>query len=106
MTYGITVDQTGYLFETRLAAARETLLQRTEIAKKLSTPLLVEAYERLSLRERYRLIDLLYQPNGYTVVGLKSETELLFKKDGRVLQNTIRVGADGGNHGLFKHVEQ
>lgn len=97
MTYGITVGHTDCLFETRLDAPRETLLERTDIAKKLSTPLLFDAYERLSLRERYRLIDLIYQPNGYVVIGLKSGAERLFDRNGRVCQNAVRFAGEGAS---------
>ena len=91
MTYGITVGQSGLLFETRPDAPRETVFQRTEILSKLSTPLLVKAYEQLSLREKYRVMDLLFQPNGYSVIGVKAGTEKLLNPSGRVLQNLIRV---------------
>lgn len=91
MTFGLTVDQSGYLFDSRLDAPPEIGLPRTELTMKLPTPLLVEAYERLDLRERYRLMDLLYRPNGYTVIGFKSEAKRFFKPDSRLLQNTIWV---------------
>ncbi|MDX2031255.1 MAG: methyltransferase domain-containing protein [Blastocatellia bacterium] len=91
MTFGITVDHAGYLFETRLEAAQKIMLQRTELAKKLSTPLLAEGYERLNLRERYQLLDLLYQPNGYTLIGLRAGARGLFPPESRLLQNTIWV---------------
>jgi SAM-dependent methyltransferase len=94
MTYRITVGHTDLLFETRLNAPRETILRRTEVAQKLSTPLLSNAYERLSLRDRYRLIDLIYQPNGYLVVGMKAGSEKLFDHNGRVWHNTVRVASD------------
>ena len=91
MTYGITVDGSGYLFETRLQATQQIPLHRTEMAKKLPTPLLAESYENLNLRERYRLLDLLYQPNGYTLIGLRSGARNLFKPESRLLQNAIWV---------------
>jgi hypothetical protein len=67
------------------------MLQRTEIAKKLTTPFLRERYEQLSIEERYSLIDLLFQPNGYTVVGLKEGAKSLFKPQSRVLRNLVRL---------------
>lgn len=94
MTYGITSGQSDLLFETRLNAPRDSLLARTDVAKKLSTPLLFKAYERLTLRERYRLIDLIYQPNGYAVIGMKSATEQFFDRRGRILQNSVNVAGE------------
>jgi SAM-dependent methyltransferase len=91
MNYGITVEQNGYLFESGLNAPQDVMLQRTEIAKKLTTPFLRERYEQLSIEERYSLIDLLFQPNGYTVVGLKEGAKSLFKPQSRVLRNLVRL---------------
>ena len=91
MTYGLTVEQSGLMLETRLDAPRELPMQRTEPAQKLSTPMLVAAYERMGLPDRYRLLDLLYEPNGYTVLGLKDGAERMFNDRGRILQNAIRI---------------
>ncbi len=90
MTYGITVEQSGYLFETRIDASPEIVLQRTELLRKLPTPLLAQAYDRLSLKEKYLLIDLLYMPNGYTLLGFRRGAEKFFKPDGRIIGNAIR----------------
>jgi hypothetical protein len=54
-----------------------------------------DAYERLSLWDRYRLVDLLYQPNGYTLLGMKSGATARFPPDGRVLANALRAQAVG-----------
>jgi hypothetical protein len=71
----------------------EILLQKTEMHAKLPTPLLAEAYNRLSLAQKYSLIDLLYKPNGYTVLAFRKDAEKLFKPGGRILTNAMR--ADG-----------
>jgi SAM-dependent methyltransferase len=94
VTYGISIGQTGLLFESRLNAPPDTLLPRTDISTKLSTPRLCEAYERLNLRDRYRLIDLFYQPSGYVVIGLKCPAARLFPGDSRVVQNAVDATAD------------
>lgn len=88
-TFGITAEHAGYLFDSRLEAPAEIMLQRTEIAKKLTTPGLIEAYGKLDLRQRYRLMDLLYQPNGYTVVAYRAGVRKLFNPEGRIMQNAI-----------------
>jgi SAM-dependent methyltransferase len=90
MTYGITVDQSGYLFDTRMHPPVEILLQKTEMHAKLPTPLLAEAYNRLTLEQKYALIDLLYKPNGYTILGFRNGAEKLFKPGGRILMNAVR----------------
>jgi len=43
----------------------------------------------LSLREKCRLIDLMFQPNGYTVMAFKAGTLSRFPAAGRIRANAI-----------------
>jgi hypothetical protein len=47
-------------------------IETTNIAAKLPSLPTQEAYNRLSLLDKYRLIDHLFQPNSYTVMGFKA----------------------------------
>ena len=90
--YGLTCDQSGSLFETRLLPEmRGALANTTNMVARLSTPQLREAYERLPLPDRYRLIDLLFQPNGYTLMGFKAGARRHFALESRVLANTLTI---------------
>ena len=88
-TFGITVAESGYLFDSRVDAPAEVMLQRTDIARKLPSASLLASYQRMSLLQRYLLLDLLYQPNGYTVVAFKSGARALFKPQSRIMENAI-----------------
>jgi SAM-dependent methyltransferase len=89
-TYGLTCDQSGLLFDTRpLQDLRGAAASTTNVLAKLPTPELRESYRRLSIRDRYRLVDLLFQPNGYTVLGFREGARRHFAPDSRVLANAI-----------------
>jgi len=90
--FGLTHEDRGYLFETRLTGASRGIALTTTVADKLPTPAAQEAYERLSTQDRYRLLDLLYQPNGYTLLGLTSGAIDRLPADGRILANTLPAG--------------
>src|SRR5207248_854878 len=90
-TYGLTLAQRGCLFDARYAPAKGTMIETTAIDKHLGTPELKEAYERLPLQERYRLLDLLFEPNGYTLIAFPEGAIARFAPDGRVAANTLRI---------------
>ena len=89
--YGLTLSQRGCLFDARYAPAKRAMIETTAIDKHLATPELRDAYERLSLPERYRLLDLLFEPNGYTLIAFLEGGMARFSPDGRVGANTLRI---------------
>jgi hypothetical protein len=89
LVYGLALDQRGYLFETRLSSNSHLLLQRIDVSARLDSPLLRESYEKLSLRDKYRVADLLFQPSGYTVMGFRTGTLRHFSADSRILANAF-----------------
>ena len=64
LIYGLTLDQRGCLFDTRLMPAARGAVETTNMAARLPSPASQEAYGRLSLPDRYRLVDQFFQPNG------------------------------------------
>jgi hypothetical protein len=93
--FGLTVAKQGWLFEGHLTSAARGLPTIMKLAAELPAGPAQDAYERLSLWDRYRLVDLLYQPNGYTLLGMKSGATARFPPDGRVLANALRAQAVG-----------
>ena len=89
--YGLTLDKHGSLFDTRYAPPERGISGAIKVASRLRSPLLREAYERLSVADKYRLVDLLFEPNGYTVLGFKAEATRHFAPDGRVMANALMV---------------
>jgi 2-polyprenyl-3-methyl-5-hydroxy-6-metoxy-1,4-benzoquinol methylase len=93
MTYGVTLEQQGYLFDTRLDPGSTAPARTTDVAAQLPSATARAAYERLSLRDRYRLADLLFEPNGYTLLGLSAGAIRRLPPDGRVLANALPIAA-------------
>jgi SAM-dependent methyltransferase len=95
LVYGLTLDKHGCLFDTRLP----------NIAPHLKSPIAREAHERLSLIDKYRVLDLLFQPNGYTVLGFKSGGMRHFSPESRIMSNALTmsdIGAPGPSPTLKK----
>jgi len=89
--YGITTQDSGWLFDTDASESEGMMSRMTNPGEFLTTDLLRDAYARLDIRERYRLLDLLYQPNGYTVIGLTDRALSDLPADHRLARNAIRV---------------
>jgi hypothetical protein len=70
---------------------RASGIETTAVEKHLKSQELREAYERLPLADRYRLIDLLFEPNGYTLLGFLEGGAGLFGSESRVAANTLRI---------------
>ncbi|HEX7937578.1 MAG TPA: class I SAM-dependent methyltransferase [Gemmatimonadaceae bacterium] len=89
MVYGITTESRGLLLDADVDAGVAHLAQWTDMTKVLRAPLALDAYRRLSLPERYRMIELTHQPNGYTVLGYRQAGAQRFAPNSRVYRNTL-----------------
>jgi len=89
--YGLTLEKRGGLFDTRYAPAEGAVAGTINVASHLQSPLLQESYEHLSLADKYRLMDVLFEPNGYTLVGFKANATRYFKPEGRIMANALMV---------------
>jgi SAM-dependent methyltransferase len=89
--YGITTQDSGWLFDTAAGEPQGMLLRMTNAFQFLKTDLLRDAYAKLDIRGRYRLLDLLYQPNGYTVMGFTQRGLEGLPADHRLVRNAIWV---------------
>ena len=89
--YGITTHDSGWFFDTAASEPQGMLSRVTDVTEFMKTNLLRDAYARLDIRERYRLLDLLYQPNGYTVIGFTRPALERLPADHRLVRNAICV---------------
>jgi len=89
MPFGITTESRGYLFDTALFANSPFLVQWTDMRPFLPGADAMAAYERLSVRERCRLVELAYQPNGYTLLGWRGDAARSFPANGRIVRNAL-----------------
>ena len=91
MVYGITTESRGYLFDTALDAHIPLMAPWTDMSKFLPSEDAVAAYEQLGLRERYRLIELAYQPNGYTMLAYGGGAGHRYRCGSRVARNALLI---------------
>jgi len=91
LIYGVTLKQNGCLFETRLTEGHGQGLMTTDVATLLSAPSAQQAYQQLSLADRYRVLDLLVQPNGYTIMGFKKGALQHLPANGRIPANMLMI---------------
>ncbi|WP_431269566.1 hypothetical protein [Dankookia sp. P2] len=92
MTYGLTLNDKGVLFDTRVVGNLPG--QATDVAAFLPTPLLRQSYEKLDLTDKCRLMDLWFRPNGYTVVGFKNHSRVPIESVERFAANAILFDRD------------
>ena len=88
--FGITVNTMGLLFDTSIQVHKKLSIPQTNITKILKSDLSLSRYELLNLNKKYRILDLLYEPNGYTVIGF---TKNAYKKlsNERIKRNFIKI---------------
>ncbi|BDQ31807.1 methyltransferase [Nitrosopumilus zosterae] len=67
--FGITESTQGLLFDSSIKTEKKLSIPQTNVSQKLKSNLSLSFYESLNLKEKFRIIDLLYEPNGYTLVG-------------------------------------
>ena len=90
LIFGITETTQGLLFDTRLDLTSKLPMPQTNIATKLESKLALEKYTSLSIKEKSRIIDLLYKPNGYTIIGFtRSSFEKLDNE--RIKSNFVKI---------------
>jgi len=89
LTYGLTLENHGCLFDTRLSKGPRELFVTTNIAAHLPSKAARDAYESLTLADKYRVADLFFQPNGYTLMGFKADALRYFAPERRILANTL-----------------
>jgi SAM-dependent methyltransferase len=89
LTYGLTLENHGCLFDTRLAKGPREMFVTTNIAAHLPSQPARDAYEALTLKDKYRLADLFFEPNGYTLMAFKPASLRHFPPEGRILANLV-----------------
>lgn len=88
--FGITVNTQGLLFDSSVKSDKKLSIPQTNVSQNLKSDLSLSCYDSLSLKEKFRIIDLIYEPNGYTIVGFtKSAYEKL--SNDRLKRNFIKI---------------
>ena len=88
--FGITAGTEGYLFDASITTDKKLSIPQTNISEKLKTKRSLSCYKLLNLKDKLRVMDLIYEPNGYTIIGLtKTAYDKLSNK--RIKRNFIKV---------------
>ena len=88
--FGLTESTQGLLFDSSVKTGKKISIPQTNISKILKSDLSLSCYKSLTLKEKFRIIDLIYEPNGYTIIGFtKSAYEKL--TNDRLKRNFIKI---------------
>lgn len=91
--FGITTGTRGLLFDHDIDVQQKLSIPQTNVVQIFKSKLSQTLYESLSLYEKYRVLDLLYEPNGYTIIGFtKNAFESLTNE--RLQRNFIKISRD------------
>lgn len=66
--FGITTGTQGLLFDTRFDSKTKLAIPKTNISNFLKSKFSKKFYESLDIKDQYRVLELLYEPNGYTII--------------------------------------
>ena len=88
--FGITTGTEGLLFDSRYESKVKLSIPQTNISKILKTKFSEKFYKSLNLKDKYRILELFYEPNGYTIIGFtKKAFENLTNQ--RLKENFIKL---------------
>lgn len=88
--FGITQQENGLIFDISTNSSRKLSIPQTNLSEFFTNDFLLSKFNSLNNHEKYRVLDLLYEPNGYTIIGFtKSAYEKL--DNDRLKNNFIRI---------------
>lgn len=88
--FGITTGTQGYLFDSSFKSKKKLAIPQTNITKFLKSKYSIKLYEKLNLKDRYRILDMFYEPNGYTIIGFTKEAYQKLSND-RLKNNFVKI---------------
>jgi len=88
--FGITTGTQGYIFDSSFDSKKKLAIPQNNITKFLKSKYSIKFYEKLNLKERHRILDILYEPNGYTIIGFSKEAYQKLSNE-RLKKNFIKI---------------
>jgi len=88
--FGITTRTQGHLFSTELNSKEKLKTSYSNVTKFLSSKFTQKFYNSLSIKEKCRIVELFYEPNGYTLVGLTKQMYESLDPNSRIRKNFIK----------------
>ena len=88
--FGITQEERGLIFDISTNPRKKLSIPQTNLSEFFTNDFLLSKFTSLSNHEKYRVIDLIYEPNGYTIIGF---TESAYEKldNDRLKNNFIKI---------------
>jgi hypothetical protein len=88
--FGITTGTQGFLFDSSYDARKKISIPQTNISKFLKSDFSLAYYKSLSLKDKCRVLDIIYEPNGYTMIGFTRQAYEKLSNE-RLKSNFIKV---------------
>ncbi len=88
--FGITKDENGLLFDTSTTSSKKLSMPQTNISNFFKNDPSLSKYDLLNIHDKYRVLDLLYEPNGYTIIGFTKNAYENLSND-RIKRNIIQI---------------
>jgi len=88
--FGITTKTQGLLFSTDFNSKQKLKTSYSDITKFLSSKFTQKFYSSLSVKEKCKIVELFYEPNGYTIVGLTKQMYDSLDPKSRIRKNFIK----------------
>ena len=88
--FGITTGTNGFLFDSSNDIRKKISIPQTNITKFLKSDFAISYYNSLTLKDKYRVLDIIYEPNGYTIVGFTKKSYERLSND-RLKKNFVKI---------------
>lgn len=88
--FGITTGTQGFLFDSSYENVKKLSIPQTNISKFLKSDFSLSYYKSLSLKDKYRVLDIIYEPNGYTIIGFTRKAYEKLSNE-RLKKNFIKI---------------
>jgi len=88
--FGITTRTQGHLFSTELNSKEKLKTSYSDVTKFLSSKFTQKFYNSLNIKEKCKIVELFYEPNGYTLVGLTKQMYESLDPNSRIRKNFIK----------------
>lgn len=88
--FGISKGTDGLLFDTGIESSEKLSIPQTNVSQIFKNDFSLSKYESLNIQDRYRILDLLYEPNGYTIIGFTKNAYEKISNE-RIKRNFIKI---------------
>ena len=88
--FGITTRTQGHLFSTELNSKQKLKTSYSDVTKFLSSKFTQKFYNSLGIKEKCKIVELFYEPNGYTLVGFTKQMYESLDPKSRIRKNFIK----------------